>query len=53
MTEKFEATALPNSRQMLPGDGVEFDDSIPNIRTISAVGGGASGGIHIFLLMGG
>jgi hypothetical protein len=55
ITEDFEAIALPHSRQMLAGIGIEFDDTVENIRTINSTGAGTAigGGIHPFLLMGG
>jgi hypothetical protein len=41
LTENDETLTFPNSRRVLAGTGISFDDSIPNIRTISSTGGGA------------
>lgn len=35
LTETDESTDLPNSRQVLAGTGIAFDDSVPNVRTVS------------------
>lgn len=35
LTAAFEAGLLPNSRQLLAGAGVSFDDSILNLRTVN------------------
>ena len=40
LTVDDESGAFPNSRQVLAGIGITFDDSVPNIRTISGGGGG-------------
>jgi len=36
LTVEDETVVLPNSRQLLAGDGIEFDDSIASERTISS-----------------
>lgn len=38
LTSTDESARLPNSRQLLAGSGITFDDSIPNERTVSANG---------------
>lgn len=35
LTAAFEAGLLPNSRQLLAGAGVSFDDTVLNLRTIN------------------
>ncbi len=35
LTVDDESADLPNSRQVLAGTGIAFDDSIPNVRTVS------------------
>lgn len=42
LTTNFELPSLPNSRQLLAGVGILFDDTLPGKRTISAISGGAS-----------
>ena len=44
LTDKDESLNFPNSRQLLAGTGITFDDSVPNKRTIKSTGG--SGGDH-------
>lgn len=44
LTTANEASFFPNSRQLLAGSGITFDDTISNVRTINATGGG--GGSH-------
>jgi hypothetical protein len=39
LTHTDESVDLPNSRQLLAGDGIVFDDTIDNERTISSAGG--------------
>lgn len=39
LTHNDESAALPNSRQLVAGTGITFDDSIANQRIISATGG--------------
>lgn len=34
-----ESARLPNSRNLVAGDGIQFDDTVPNVRTISTTGG--------------
>lgn len=41
ITFSDESIDLPNSRQLLAGLGVTFDDSVANQRTINTSGGGA------------
>jgi hypothetical protein len=41
LTATDESGTLPNSRQLLAGTNVTFDDSVPNERTINASGGGS------------
>jgi len=47
ITVNDETISLPNSVQLLAGTGINFDDSVPNKRTIIATGGtgGGSGGV--------
>ena len=40
LTVNDESGAFANSRQLLAGTGITFDDTIPNRRTISSSGGG-------------
>lgn len=40
LTEDDETSSLPNSRQLVAGTNVTFDDSTPGQRTINASGGG-------------
>lgn len=42
LTHGDESATLPNSRQLVPGAGITFDDSVANQRSISAT---ASSGI--------
>lgn len=35
LTSTNQATSLPNSRQLIAGDNINFDDSVANERTIS------------------
>ena len=39
LTHQNAQVALPQSRQLLAGDNVTFDDTVPNERTINASGG--------------
>lgn len=39
LTTTLEVGDLPNSRQLLAGTNITFDDSVANIRTINASGG--------------
>lgn len=41
LTHSDESATLTNSRQLLAGTGVTFDDSVANQRTINAGGGGS------------
>lgn len=34
-----ESARLPNSRNLVAGNGIDFDDTVPNIRTVSSNGG--------------
>lgn len=43
LTATGEAFALPNSRQLIAGSGITFDDSVTNERTISSSGSGGLG----------
>lgn len=38
-----ESNNLPNSRQLIAGANILFDDTVANVRTISSTGGGGSG----------
>ena len=40
LTAADEKLRLPNSRHLLPGENIEFDDSVANVRTVNATGGG-------------
>ncbi len=51
LTETDETADLPNSRQLLAGTNVTFDDSVAGQRTVSASGGSSSGGGHLHGLM--
>lgn len=42
LTAENESIRLPSSRRLIAGTGITFDDTIPNERTISAVGGSGS-----------
>lgn len=44
LTEADETATFPNSRALLAGTNVTFDDSVAGERTISATGGGGSSG---------
>ncbi len=44
MTEDDETADAPNSRQLLPGSNISFDDTVPGQRTINSSGGGGGGG---------
>lgn len=44
LTDADETADLPNSRRLLAGTNVSFDDSVPGERTINASGGGSSAG---------
>lgn len=44
LTEADESGDLPNSRALLAGTNITFDDSVPNERTINAAGGGGGAG---------
>lgn len=44
LTVDDETLNFPNSRQLLAGIGITFDDTIPGKRTVSATGGGGGGG---------
>lgn len=37
LTHSDESTNFPNSRELLAGTGVTFDDSVPNARSVSVV----------------
>src|SRR5690348_12689277 len=50
LTATSQTPILPNSRQLLAGTGITFDDTVPNKRTISS--SAASDEIDPFLLMG-
>jgi hypothetical protein len=39
LTVNDETIVFPNSRRLLAGTGITFDDSVANIRTISSSGG--------------
>lgn len=39
LTWTDESSRLPNSRNLVAGDNIFFDDSVPNVRTISSTGG--------------
>lgn len=39
LTENDETALLVNSRRVLAGTGIAFDDSVPGVRTISATSG--------------
>lgn len=39
LTEDDETATLTNSRQVLAGTGISFDDTVPNVRTINASAG--------------
>lgn len=39
LTVANETATLPNSRRLLAGSGINFDDSVANVRTISSVNG--------------
>jgi len=41
LTWDADVLNLPNSRQLLAGTGITFDDTVANERTISSTGGGA------------
>lgn len=41
LTSSDESTILPNSRELLAGTGISFDDTVANERTISSSSGGA------------
>ena len=41
LTTGVESGSLPNSRQLLAGTNITFDDSVANERTINASGGSA------------
>lgn len=52
LTENDETATLPNSRQLLAGTNVTFDDSVAGQRTVSASGGSSSSsGGHLHGLM--
>jgi hypothetical protein len=51
LTATDESSILPNSRQLLAGTGITFNDTVANKRTISATG--VSDLLSPFLLMGG
>jgi len=40
LTHSDESPDLPNSRNLLAGTNITFDDSVANERTVNAVGGG-------------
>jgi hypothetical protein len=42
LTAENESADLPNSRQLLAGTNITFDDTVVNQRTISATGSGAN-----------
>lgn len=42
LTSDDETGSLPNSRELLAGIGISFDDSVANERTINATGDGES-----------
>lgn len=39
LTWTDESVRLPNSRNLVAGAGVDFDDTVPNVRTINSTGG--------------
>lgn len=39
LTWTDESARLPNSRNLVAGSGIAFDDTVPNVRTISSTGG--------------
>ena len=41
LTDSDESSSLPNSRQLLAGTNIVFDDTVPNQRTINASGLGS------------
>lgn len=41
-----ETTTFPNSRELLAGTNITFDDSIANERTISSSGGGGGSDVY-------
>jgi hypothetical protein len=43
LTATLESTNLPNSRELIAGTNVTFDDTTPNARIVNASGGGAEG----------
>ena len=43
LTVDDESTDFPNSRQLLAGTNISFDDTVPHQRTINATGGSGSG----------
>lgn len=43
LTGTDQTALLPNSRELLPGTNITFDDSVPNERTINASGSGEDG----------
>lgn len=56
LTEDDETTTFPNSRQLLAGQGVSFDDSVPGERTINvgteALVTGSFANIDVYELIG-
>jgi hypothetical protein len=42
LTAADESASLPNSRELLPGTNITFDDTTPNERTVNASGGGGA-----------
>lgn len=39
LTWTDESSRLPNSRNLVAGDNIFFDDTVPNVRTVSSTGG--------------
>ena len=46
LTDTNESATLPNSRRVLAGTGIAFDDTVANVRTVN------NDYVHPFLLMG-
>ena len=45
LTATLESTNLPNSRELIAGTNVTFDDTTPNSRIVNASGGGSAGAV--------
>lgn len=50
LTEDDETDRLPNSRRLIAGSNITFDDSVAGQRTISSSGGGGGGDISAEIL---